>query len=141
MDGRLSLFNNTKRMIETKVPEVQHVDLYNENVEYVDEECPWERPAVFIEFGDIEWRPFTGTKLSQRGEGELRLHIVTDWAEGGFEAAYYLTNKVLDALMGSGADAEVYTVFCPHTTMTCRSHGELMENIEVMQVKYLRTIR
>ena len=141
MDGRLSLFNDTKRVIETKVPEVQHVDLYNENVEYVDEECPWERPAVFIEFGDIEWRPFTGTKLSQRGEGEMRLHIVTDWAEGGFEAAYLLTNKVLDALVGSGADAEVYTVFCPHTTMTCRSHGELMENIEVMQVKYLRTIR
>lgn len=141
MDGRLSLFNNTKRVIETKVPEVQHVDLYNENVEYVDEECPWERPAVFIEFGDIEWRPFTGTKLSQRGEGELRLHIVTDWAEGGFEAAYYLTNKVLDALVGSRADTEVYTVFCPHATMTCRSHGELMENIEVMKVKYLRTIR
>lgn len=141
MDGRLSLFNNTKRVIETKVPEVQHVDLYNENVEYVDEECPWERPAVFIEFGDIEWRPFTGTKLSQRGEGEMRLHIVTDWAEGGFEAAYLLTNKVLEALVGSGADTEVYTVLCPHTTMTCRSHGELMENIEVMQVKYLRTIR
>lgn len=141
MDGRLSLFNNTKRVIETKVPEVQHVDLYNENVEYVDEECPWERPAVFIEFGDIEWRPFTGTKLSQRGEGELRLHIVTDWAEGGFEAAYLLTNKVLEALVESGADTEVYTVFCPHTTMTCRSHGELMENIEVMRVKYLRTIR
>ena len=106
MDGRLSLFNDTKRVIETKVPEVQHVDLYNENVEYVDEECPWERPAVFIEFGDIEWRSFTGTKLSQRGEGEVRLHIVTDWAEGGFEAAYYLTNKVLDALVGSGADTE-----------------------------------
>ena len=140
MDGRLSLFNNTKRVIETKVPEVQHVDLYNENVEYVDEECPWERPAVFIEFGDIEWRPFTGTKLSQRGEGEVRLHIVTDWAEGGFEAAYLLTNKVLEALVGSGADTEVYTVFCPYMTMTCRSHGELMENIEIMRVKYLRTI-
>ena len=38
MDGRLSLFNNTKRVINLKVPEVQHVDLYNENVEYVDEE-------------------------------------------------------------------------------------------------------
>lgn len=46
MDGRLSLFNNTKRVINLKVPEVQHVDLYNENVEYVDEESPWERPAV-----------------------------------------------------------------------------------------------
>ena len=57
MDGRLSLYNNTKRVINLKVPEVQHVDLYNENVEYVDEESPWERPAVFIEFDDIEWRP------------------------------------------------------------------------------------
>lgn len=141
MDGRLSLYNNTKRAINLKVPEVQHVDLYNENVEYVDEESPWERPAVFIEFGDIEWRPLTGSKLSQRGEGDVRLHIVTDWAEGGFEAAYHLTNKVLNVLVGTGADTEVYTAYCPHTTMTCRSHGELMENIEVMHVKYLRTIR
>lgn len=141
MDGRLSLFNNTKRAINLKVPEVQHVDLYNENVEYVDEESPWQRPAVFIEFGDIEWRPLTGSKLSQRGEGDVRLHIVTDWAEGGFEAAYHLTNKVLNALVGTGANTETYTVYCPHTTMTCRSHGELMENIEVMHVKYLRAIR
>lgn len=141
MDGRLSLYNNTKRVINLKVPEVQHVDLYNENVEYVDEESPWERPAVFIEFGDIEWRPLTGSKLSQRGEGDVMLHIVTDWADGGFEAAYHLTNKVLNALVGTGANTEVYTSYCPHTTMTCRSHGELMENIEVMHVKYLRTIR
>lgn len=140
MDGRLSLFNDTKRVINLKVPEVQHVDLYNENVEYVDEESPWERPAVFIEFGDIEWRPLTGSKLSQRGEGDVRLHIVTDWAEGGFEAAYHLTNKVLNVLVGTGANTEAYTVYCPHTTMTCRSHGELMENIEVMRVKYLRDI-
>lgn len=140
MDGRLSLFNNTKRVINLKVPEVQHVDLYNENVEYVDEESPWERPAVFIEFGDIEWRPLTGSKLSQRGEGDVRLHIVTDWAEGGFEAACHLTNKVLNALVGTGANTEVYTAYCPHTTMTCRSHGELMENIEIMKVRYLRKI-
>ena len=141
MDGRLSLYNNTKRVINLKVPEVKHVDLYNENVEYVDEESPWQRPAVFIEFGDIEWRPLTGSKLSQRGEGDVRLHIVTDWADGGFEAAYHLTNNVLNALVGTGANTEVDTADGPHTTMTCRSHGELMENIEVMHVKYLRTIR
>lgn len=56
MDGRLNLFSDVKRAIEAQVPDVQHVDLYNENVEYVDEESPWQRPAVFIEIGDIGGR-------------------------------------------------------------------------------------
>ena len=47
MDGRLNLFSDVKRAIEAQVPDVQHVDLYNENVEYVDEESPWQRPAVY----------------------------------------------------------------------------------------------
>ena len=139
MDGRLSLFSDVKRAIEAQVPDVQHVDLYNENVEYVDEESPWQRPAVFIEIGDIGWRMMAGKELMQRGEGEMRLHIVTDWMEGGFEAACILIEKVLKALVG--IDTPSVTVYCPETTMTCRSHGELMENIEIMKVRYLRKIR
>lgn len=67
MDGRLNLFSDVKRAIEAQVPEVQHVDLYNENVEYVDEESPWQRPAVFIEIGDIGWKMMAGKEPMQRG--------------------------------------------------------------------------
>ena len=131
MDGRLNLFSDVKRAIEAQVPDVQHVDLYNENVEYVDEESPWQRPAVFIEIGDIGWKMMAGKEPMQRGEGEMRLHNVTDWMEGGLE-------KAPKALVG--IDSQTVTVYYPETTMTCRSHGELMENIEIMKVRYLRKI-
>lgn len=30
---------------------VKHIDLWNQNVAFIEEESPWPRPAVFIEFG------------------------------------------------------------------------------------------
>lgn len=56
---------------------VKHVDLWNHNVEFIEQEEAWDRPAVFVEFAPIEWRADKGSYHTQ---GILRLHIVTDWA-------------------------------------------------------------
>ena len=56
---------------------VRHVDLWNHNVEFIEQEEAWDRPAVFVEFVPIEWRADKG---SYHTKGLLRLHIVTDWA-------------------------------------------------------------
>ena len=55
---------------------VKHVDLWNHNVEFIEQEEAWDRPAVFVEFAPIEWRADKGGYHTQ---GTLRLHIVTDW--------------------------------------------------------------
>ena len=34
---------------------IEHVDLWNHNVEFIEQETAWERPAVFIEFQPIKW--------------------------------------------------------------------------------------
>ena len=82
---RKELFNAIKAKLASDVPEVQHIDLWNHNVEFVEQEEGWARPAVFVEFGKIEWSPFQGG--SQRGKGLVTIHLVTDWADGGHDAA------------------------------------------------------
>ena len=66
------------------MPEVRHIDLWNHNVEFLEQEDPWERPAVFVEFGAIEWEPSRDNLA--KGRGDLSIHLVTDWQYGSEEA-------------------------------------------------------
>ena len=34
---------------------IKHIDLWNHNVEFIEQEENWERPAVFVEFCPIQW--------------------------------------------------------------------------------------
>lgn len=36
---------------------IKHIDLWNHNVEFLEQEEAWARPAVFVEFGVITWSP------------------------------------------------------------------------------------
>jgi hypothetical protein len=64
-------------------PVIQHVDVWNNQVEYAQEEQPFLTPAVFIEFDAIDWQPLL------RGVREavitVRLHVVTDSRQGKYE--------------------------------------------------------
>ena len=53
--------------------EVKHIDLWNHNVEFLEQEDAWPMPALFVEFGAISWEPVSGLHL--RGTGEVRLHL------------------------------------------------------------------
>ena len=35
---------------------IKHIDLWNHNVEFIEQEAAWERPAVFIEFVPFKWK-------------------------------------------------------------------------------------
>lgn len=35
--------------------EVKHIDLWNHNVEFLEQEDAWPLPALFVEFGEITW--------------------------------------------------------------------------------------
>ena len=52
-------------------------DLWNQNVEFMEEDEPFDRPAVFIEFDPINWQALGGK--NQEAVATVRLHIVTDW--------------------------------------------------------------
>ena len=57
---------------------IKHIDLWNHNVEFIEQEENWERPAVFVEFCPIRWNAIVDG-VEYRAEPEVKLHIVTDW--------------------------------------------------------------
>lgn len=129
---RKELFEAIKERLTEKVPEVVHIDLWNHNVEFIEQEDNWARPAVFIEFGAIDWAL---SKDSLRGRGLVRIHIVTDWTEGGQEAAFDLSGKVFAAL--NGLSGEAFNGMVLVETVTNHNHEEILESIDAYVVRYL----
>lgn len=94
MDPRQELYAALVEQLKN-IPEVKHVDLWNENVVYADQDEPWQRPAVFIELGVIDWTTIQG---ALRGNGDIKLHTVIDWSENAPIEAWQLTDKIWQAL-------------------------------------------
>ena len=130
---RKELYAAIVAKLKQDVPEVVHIDLWNHNVEFIEQEEGWERPAVFVEFGSIVWEPNVGS--GYRGNGLVRLHVVTDWLEGGQGAAWDLIGKirvVMDGLCGLS-----FHGFELAETVTNHNHEEILESIESYSVRYL----
>lgn len=126
---------------------IQHIDLWNQNVEFIEEDEAWDRPAVFVEFGEIVWDSYKGPSNGMVGKGEVLLHVVTDWRGSAADGAatqeetlsdYELTNKVHEAMIGLQGDT--FRNVTLSRTLTNHNHQELLENIEVYRVTYERTI-
>ena len=90
-------------------PFFKHFDLWNQQVEFLEQETPFNTPAVFVEFDPINWKT-TGKKL-QETEITVKLHIVTPWYANTpantpsvqrTQALEYLTipSRVLKAMQG-----------------------------------------
>ena len=62
---------------ENPQPLFKHCDLWNRQVEFLEQETPFETPAVFVEFTNIEWR--TLGQHVQEADLTVRFHIVTPW--------------------------------------------------------------
>lgn len=58
-------------------PVFKHFDLWNRQVEFIEQETPFDTPAVFVEFMPVEWR--TDKSNTQDATLSFRLHIVTPW--------------------------------------------------------------
>ena len=132
---RSELYQATKLKLEQDVPEVKHIDLWNHNVEFLEQEDAWARPAVFVEFCTIGWEPFAGGK-HQRGKGVVRIHLVTDWNEGEHDQAFAIGQKISEAL--EGLEGELFNGMVLIETATNHNHEDLLESIDSYAVRYLR---
>lgn len=59
---------------------LKHFDLWNQQVEFIEQETPFACPAVFVEFMPVNWE--TLGNRHQMGRQTVRLHIVTEWYAG-----------------------------------------------------------
>lgn len=134
MDPRESLYTALLEQL-MQIKEVRHVDLWNRQTDFMEEESPFEMPAVFVEFGDISW---TILKGFYRGAGEIRLHTVLPWCTEAPVQAWNLTDQVWETLLGMSDKYGYWDALYPVTTMTNHDHGEVYENIDIFRVKYLK---
>lgn len=117
----------------------KHFDLWNEQVEFIEEEAPFETPAVFIEFRTIEWNDTM--QNVQRGKIPVSLHVVTEWKGSECDGSIYQQNSLKRFAIVDGIaehlfnwkynDGRVNIQQMQRTTSnTNHNHGELVEDIE-----------
>lgn len=121
---------------------VRHVALWNEQVAFADQEEAWERPAVFVEFGQMRWDRTKEPGLYLSTDAELRLHVVTDWTDGGVAgdgnlAAWLATDAAVGACTTQGDGWAVTGLL---ETATNHNHEELLESVEVMRLRLARRV-
>jgi len=106
---------------------VKHIDLWNHNVEFIEQETAWERPAVFIEFQPIKWHEIV-TGVEYRADVFVNLHVVTDWNESKGIGEFRLLEKIHEVL--AGLSGSTFREFDIDTSMTNHNHEDIVENIE-----------
>lgn len=118
------------------IQEIKYIDLWNHNVEFIEQEDNWERPAVFVELCPINWEA-TVAGMRYVTEAKVNLHVVTDWL--GSSAAnsdqreesltvFDLLEKIHTAL--ADVDGEHFREFDISNSTTNHNHEDILENIE-----------
>lgn len=116
---------------------IPHIDLWNHNVEFIEQEENWARPAVFVEFCPIRWNALVNG-VEYRAEPQVNLHIVTDWAGAASDGSelkeealevFDLPELIHEKL--SCMEGETFKVFDLEQSRTNHNHEDIVESIEV----------
>lgn len=112
---------------ETYPRAIKHIDLWNHNVEFIDQECAWERPAVFIEFVPFKWNAIV-PGIEYRSTPLINLHVVSDWTTTHNAEAFSLLDEIHRLLAGmKGYNFRELDI---DGSTTNHNHEDIVENIE-----------
>lgn len=124
-------------------PVVKHIDLWNRNVEFIEEEAAWERPAVFVEFEPVRWMTIV-PGVEYRAEARVRLHVVTDWVTAAVDetngaiSMLDLPERIHDAL--AGIRGKTFMDFTLAESHTNHNHEDIVENMEVYSYNAFKSV-
>ena len=116
------------------------------NVEFIEQEEQWGRPAVFVEFTPIQWQAIQNG-VEYRAEPIVNLHVVTDWAgsvsaDSDFQEeslnVFDLLEEIHKAL--SCMEGETFMEFDLVESRTNHNHEEIIENIESYQCVAIKSL-
>jgi hypothetical protein len=106
---------------------IKHIDLWNHNVEFLDQEVPWARPAVFIEFVPFKWAQIV-PGVEYRAQPLINLHVVTDWTGADTDAGHFRLLDKIHALV-AGLCGNTFMEFDIYSSATNHNHEDIVENI------------
>ena len=125
---------------------IRHIDLWNHNVEFIEQEEQWERPAVFVEFQPIAWTVIH-PGVEYRAEPVVNLHVVTDWRGSTSVGSPFKEEslRVFDVLgiihrVLAGVCGETFADFDLVGSRTNHTHEEIIENIESYQCVGIKSL-
>ena len=125
---------------------IRHIDLWNHNVEFIEQEEGWERPAVFVEFQPIRWNAIV-PGVEYRAEPEIALHVVTDWSGGVNEGSPFKEEslRVFDLLEEIHAalacmEGDTFKAFDLVESDTNHNHEDIVEHIEVYNCVAIKSL-
>lgn len=136
-----AFYNNIKQHIKTKLPDVLHIDFWNDQLNNLDEENPFLTPAIFIELEPVQWTD-TG-KNSKKGTVSFTLHLVTDCYDTRADDQDAM--KALDFMetieqQFDGIKLNHCTPFINTLTTMDNNHGNLIENLLGYSCEYIKCI-
>ena len=132
---RKQIYKAICEAIARDIPEVQFLDLWNDNITELNGGKIWPTPAVFVEFEQIEWKQ--AGRGVRRGDVPVRLHIITKtvpfngYSDARQEKAleyFDLIDKVNAAMQG--LHGKNFSSFMLTTSATNHNHAELIESVE-----------
>ena len=114
---------------ESGQPLIRHIDLWNEQVEFIEQEEPFDTPAVFIEFRPVQWRTLSGTV--QQADVPFRLHVVTKWKGSARDGSMFQEESLARFDLLDKIDAHLFNLCMTRRTgsSTNHNHEELIEDI------------
>ena len=125
---------------------IKHIDLWNHNVEFIELEEPFERPAVFVEFTPIQWNAIQNG-VEYRAEPIVNLHVVTDWV-GSTAADSEFREKSLEVFdlleeihqVLTCMEGATFKEFDLVQSQTNHNHEDILENIESYQCVTIKSL-
>jgi hypothetical protein len=113
----------------------EHIDLWNRNIEFTEQEQAWNTPAVFIEFLPITWQGLG--QGCQQAELTIRFHIVTRCTASSANGSAYQADAIayLDLLDTTHRllhrfSGEKFNGLMRTRSETNHEHTEIVESIE-----------
>ena len=108
-------------------PMFSSVAWWNKNIEFIEEDTPFDFPALFIEFGTVEYAPQKGD--CELGQCDVLLHVVVDGHKSDPVDSLDRCERLVSALRAS-------PWYLRHLqSVSNHDHGEIIEFLEVVRAR------
>lgn len=118
-----------KALLQTELTTFKHFNKWNNQIVNIEQEVPFERPALFIEIEPVQWSIVN--KRLKKGDISIVFHVVTDSYDTFADdtdglAALEITDNVIAII--ETLQIPKCTPFIHASTQLDNDHGNLIEN-------------